>query len=120
MKRKTQLILDEVIRRERLKKIKIVGAFVLLLVFCGGLVGYSQFRHVETTAIASVLLGVLEAEHITVDKAGTKKRVFSVRLSDNNLIEVTPSAAMPFKKGINVSISKQDIGPGRVQYSFFE
>jgi len=120
VKRKTQLILDEVIRRERLRKIKIVGIFVLLFVFCGSLVGYSQFRHVETTAIASVLSGALEAEHITIDTAGAEKRVFSVRLNDNSLIKVTPSALMSFKKGFNVSISKQEIGPGRVRYGFVE
>jgi len=120
VKLKTQLVLDEVIRRERLKKIKLVGVFVLLFVFCGSLVGYSQFRYVETTSIESVLLGVLEAEHITKNASGQEKRVFSVRLKDKRLIEVTPSAAMPFKQGFNVSISKQELGPGRVQYGFVE
>ncbi len=120
VKRRTQLVLDEVIRRERLKKIKLVGVFVLLIVFCGSLVGYSQFRHVETTAIASVLQGVLEAEHLTINAAGQEKRVFSVRLNDKSMIKVSPSAAMFFKEGFSVSISKQDLGPGRVQYGFIE
>ncbi|NOY73519.1 MAG: hypothetical protein GXP14_14325 [Gammaproteobacteria bacterium] len=120
MKRDPHFFLDEILRRERLRKIKFLGGFILLAVLSGGMVGYSQFRHVETTAIESVLSGILETEQITTDAAGKEKKMFSVRLNNGNVIEVVPSAAMFFKKGLTVNISKQEFGPGRVQYGFVQ
>jgi len=120
MKRDTNLILDEVLRRERFKKIKLFGGLALLAIVCGGVITYSQFRHVETTIIESELVGVLEAEQLTADETGAEKRVFKVRLKDNRLIEVFPSIEMPFSKGSNVKIAKREISPGRIQYNFVQ
>lgn len=53
MKRKTNAVLDEVLRRERQRKVKRISILVIVILFCGAITAYSIIKQSENMDIVN-------------------------------------------------------------------
>ena len=99
------------------QKLKEAPAIAMTLAFLAIALGgiYLQF---DRTVTHEEHIGVLESLHQIQGNTGSNYSVFYVRLSNGDIVNVTPLEHTPFVKGREVRLVKNITDAGRIGYSF--
>jgi len=109
-------VLDEVIRREKVAKIKKYGTLVLLALVFGGIFSYSQFKNYDRVKFSKELSGVIKEIIPSASKEGVKE-VFSIELENGKMIQVPKRDFAKLNLGESVKILRQELESGQLRYS---